>query len=175
MDESRSVRKRHWRRLLFLLIPALAGLFWYGSGAVGYVANHRAYMVPLGSMGPAILPGDRITVDIGADAPKRGEIWAINGPGSTLIKRVIGLPGETIEIGGGQVLIDGKPLPEPYLASPTTSTMPPVHLGPGQYFLMGDSRATSADSRVWGPVHESKFVGRADYRYWPSNRMGPLR
>jgi signal peptidase I len=180
MDEVQPVRnrKRRWR-LLLLLIPALVGVLWYGSRAVGYVAFHRAYMVPAASMAPAVLPGDRIIVDTQPRTPTRGEIWAISGPNNmTIIKRVIGLPGETIELAGGRVLIDGKPLAEPYLpasSAPMTSVMAPVQLGTDQYFLMGDNRNLSLDSRVFGPVQKGRFVGRADHRYWPSNRIGPLR
>jgi signal peptidase I len=178
MDEVQPARTRRWRRLLLLLIPALAGVLWYGSRAVGYVTHLRAYHVPGGSMAPAIQFGDRIMVNLQAGTPKRGEIWTISGPNSTaMVKRVIGLPGETIEVKGSQVLIDGKPLSEPYLAgsAPMTGAMPPLHLEADQYFLMGDARNVSADSRVWGPVHPSKFIGRAEHRYWPSNRIGPLR
>jgi signal peptidase I len=178
MNEVQPVRKRRWRRLLLLLIPAVAGVLWYGTRAVGYVVNLRAYVVPGGSMAPTILFGDRVVVDLQAGSPKRGEIWAVSGPNNTtMIKRVIGLPGETIEIEGGQVLINGEPLSEPYLAgtAPMTGAMPTLQLEADQYFLMGDARNFSADSRVWGPVHRSKFVGRAEHRYWPSNRIGPVR
>jgi signal peptidase I len=168
--------RRPKKRLLLLLIPTLAAGLWYGSHAVGYVANLRAFMVPSGSMAPAIQWGDRITVDTRGGTPNRGEIWAFHGPNSsTLIKRVIGLPGETIEVADGRVLIDGKALDEPYLASPMTYTMPPISLGPEQYFMLGDSRNTSADSHVWGPLHKSKFIGRAETRFWPKDRIGPVR
>jgi signal peptidase I len=175
MDEARPVRKRRRRRVLLLLLPIAAGMLWYGSRAVGYVANHRAFQIPSASMAPAIVPGDRIVVDTRGDKPKRGEIWAFAGPNSTMIKRVIGLPGETIEIVGGQVLIDGRPLPEPYLTAPTATPMAPIRLGPEHYFMMGDSRKTSLDSRAWGPLHEKRFIGRAEQRYWPPDRVGPVR
>ncbi len=176
MDEARAARKRRRRRLLLLLLPSLVGLSWYGSLAVGYVVAHRAYQIPAASMSPALIPGDRVIVATRGTRPRRGEIWTIAGPNSTtLIKRVIGLPGETIEVRGGQTLIDGRPLPEPYPAAPMTTATPPIRLGPEQYFLMGDSRKTSLDSRAWGPLHESKFIGRAEQRYWPPGRVGPVR
>lgn len=175
MDQPRPARKRRWRRTLLLLTPAFAGLLWYGSRAVGVVANYRAFAVPAVSMAPTILPGDRLLVNIEPNDPKRGEIWAFSGPNSTFIKRVIGLPGETVEVQGGRVLVDGKPLLEPYLSTPMTGAMAPVRLGPGQYFVMGDNRALSLDSRAFGPIHKGQFVGRAERRYWPSNRIGPVR
>ena len=174
METTRDARRSR-KRLFLLLVPVLAAGLWYGSYAVGYVANHRAYVIPSASMAPAILPGDRIAVDIRGGTPKRREIWAFTGPRSTLLKRVIGLPGDTIEVAGGRVLIDGKPLDEPYLPAPMTYTNPPVKLGPDQYFLLGDSRDSSADSHIWGPLHESKFIGRAEARFWPRDRIGPVR
>jgi signal peptidase I len=173
--EAAPAERRSKKRLLLLLIPTLAAGLWYCSYAVGYVANLRAFVVPGGSMAPAIQPGDRITVDTRGGTPNRGEIWAFHGPNSTLIKRVIGLPGETIEVADGRVLIDGKALDEPYLASPMTYTMSPISLGPDQYFMLGDSRNASADSHVWGPLHKSKFIGRAETRFWPKGRIGPVR
>ena len=174
MDPKPAQRRRS-RRLLLLLIPAVAAVLWYGSHAVGYVASHRAFVIPSRSMAPTILPGDRITVDIRGGTPERGEIWAFHGPNSTnLIKRVVGLPGETIEVAGGRVLIDGKPLDEPYLAAPMTYTMPPTRLGPDQYFMLGDSRNASADSHIWGPLRKGKFIGRAEHRFWPQDRIGPM-
>lgn len=167
----RRTRKRAW----FLLVPILGFGLWYGSRAVGYAANLRAFVVPTASMAPAILPGDRITVDTRGGTPDRGEIWAFSGPNSTLIKRVVGLPGETIEVAGGRVLVDGKPLVESYPTVPPTYTMSPVPLGPDQYFMMGDSRDASADSHVWGPLHRGKFLGRAEARFWPKGRIGPVR
>jgi signal peptidase I len=84
------------------------------------------------------------------------------------IKRVIGLPGETVEGRSGHVYINGKELREPYL-QPTvvTSTFAPVTVPKGQLWVMGDNRGSSGDSRVFGPIQQDKIVGRAVVRVWP--------
>ncbi len=87
------------------------------------------------------------------------------------IKRVIGLPGETVEGRQGRVLVDGKELVEPYLPlGPTTRDFPPVTLGDNQLWVMGDNRENSSDSRVFGPIDRSTVVGRAFVRVWPPGR-----
>ncbi|HZN13410.1 MAG TPA: signal peptidase I [Acidimicrobiales bacterium] len=84
------------------------------------------------------------------------------------IKRVIGLPGETVEGRQGHVYVNGRLLEEPYLQpSVTTSTFAPITVPRGQLWVMGDNRTNSGDSRVFGPIRESKVVGRAIVRVWP--------
>ena len=109
---------------------------------------------------------DKVTYLFGA--PQRGDIvvFAREGEPKDLIKRVIGLPGETIEVSGGAVLVDGVPLDEPYL-TPSVYTYPARQLGEGEYFVMGDNRANSSDSRTFGPIRPSNIVGRAWVIYWP--------
>jgi signal peptidase I len=170
-------KRRRWSvRLLLILIPFLGVSLWYASFAVSYVANHRVFFVPSASMSPAIAPGDRITVDRGAGSPGRGEVWAFSMPdGTTLVKRIIGLPGETVEVSGGRVLIDGKPISEPYLTTPMNYAMPPVSLGPDEYFVLGDNRNASNDSHIWGPIGKSRFLGRAELRYRPGGGISGLK
>jgi signal peptidase I len=91
-----------------------------------------------------------------------------------LIKRVIGLPGDTIEFSAGQVLINGKILDEPYLHDvPTNCSVVcgPLTLGPDQYFMLGDNRLNSLDSRSFGPIPSDQVVGRVVLRYWPLNQV----
>lgn len=91
------------------------------------------------------------------------------------VKRVIGLPGERVEGRGGQVFVDGRRLVEPYLPRDTrTSDFGPVVLGEGEYWVMGDNRANSQDSRFFGPVQRGSMVGRAIVRAWPPSRVGYL-
>ncbi|MEN3343347.1 MAG: signal peptidase [Actinomycetota bacterium] len=113
--------------------------------------------------------------------PRRGEIAVFHAPaqartrcseGGTYLKRVIGLPGDRVSERDGFVYVDGRKLRERYVPSfyrdSGTASWP--RLGPGQYFVLGDNRIGSCDSRVWGPVPRSSFVGPVVATYWPPNR-----
>lgn len=91
------------------------------------------------------------------------------------IKRVVALPGETVEGRAGHVIIDGRRLVEPYLsASVPTSDFAPVTIAKGQLWVMGDNRTNSSDSRVFGPIQAGTVVGRATLRVWPPARTAFL-
>ena len=110
--------------------------------------------------------------------PRRGDIIVLKLPNhrsDALIKRVIGLPGETVEIRNGVVLINGEPLDEPYLNQSTYQGMPPRVVPEGEVFVLGDNRGFSNDSRSFGFVPFSDIVGRAWFRYWPLSEIGPVR
>jgi signal peptidase I len=92
------------------------------------------------------------------------------------IKRVIGLPGDTINCRGGKLFRNGRPVTEPYLDPGTpTESCTRTTVPPGQLFVMGDNRDNSQDSRVFGPIQESDVVGRAFVRIWPLTHTGWLR
>jgi signal peptidase I len=94
--------------------------------------------------------------------------------GDALIKRAIGLPGDTVELRDGAVLINGGLLNEPYVNGAQTSCgnyCRPFTLGPDEYFLMGDNRVNSLDSRSFGPIPASQMVGRVVLRYWPIKQI----
>lgn len=92
-----------------------------------------------------------------------------------LIKRVIGLPGETIEIRDNQVLVDGTSIDEPYLAENVQmADMPPRTLRDDELWVMGDNRDFSSDSRRFGPIKVNNVVGRAFVRFWPTDRWGSI-
>jgi signal peptidase I len=119
--------------------------------------------------------------------PRRGEIIVFQTPsaaqvqcgaGGTFVKRVIGLPGETIEVrlqrGDGYVFINGKPLDEPYVENSRrgeSQSFGPVKIPEGQYFMMGDNRSQSCDSRRWGSVPRENLIGKVFATYWPPNRI----
>jgi signal peptidase I len=174
--------RRSRRRLVPLAVLCLALVVGAGSArTLGQLASARAYLIPTNSMMPTLRPGDRVQADdAGGADPKRAEVWVLLGPpelfpgGGPLVKRVIGLPGETVEVRSGRVLIDGRPIAEPYLAAPGTYSMPARRLGPGEYFVLGDSRDASNDSHVWGPAPRDQFLGRARLRFWPLGRLGGL-
>ncbi len=101
--------------------------------------------------------------------PERAEIVVVDLPGMNekLIKRVIGLPGDTLSMEMGVVYINGVALDEPYVFNSNRHTRPPQVIPAGQYFVMGDNRGNSNDSRNFGPVTLDQLVGRAWIRYWP--------
>jgi len=110
--------------------------------------------------------------------PQRGDIIVLRLPNRTsdpLIKRVVGLPGETVEITNGRVLINGQVLDEPYLNQFTYQGMPPRVVPPNEVFVLGDNRGFSNDSRAFGFVPFSDIIGRAWFRYWPPLEIGFVR
>ena len=110
--------------------------------------------------------------------PGRGDIVVFHyprDPRSDFIKRVIGLPGETVSLRGGQVYVNGEALDEPYIREACTLTNCPDSewaIDDSMYFVMGDNRNESRDSRAFGPVHQSYFIGQALLRYWPPDDWG---
>jgi len=149
--------------------------------------------VPTGSMKPTILEGDRVFVNkLAYDLkvpfttfhlaewgnPQRGDVVVFYSPhdGTRLVKRVIGLPGDTVEIRAGQVLVNGIVLREPYASGPTAGNVAPVHVPEDTVFVMGDNRAPggSLDSRRLGPIPLTKLMGRARLAIWPITSFGLL-
>ncbi len=119
-------------------------------------------------------------------APARGDVIVFDAPAPSdepYIKRVVGLPGETISIRGGQVIVDGVPLAEPYLASlgdvPTdcAGQWCDVTVPANSVYVLGDNRLPhqSVDSRTFGPVGYDRIVGQAIFSTWPIDSLGPVR
>jgi signal peptidase I len=117
--------------------------------------------------------------------PQRGDVVVFTPPVSNtdeFIKRVIGLPGERVMVKDGRVYINDKPLPEPYLKD-TVITLGGTFLSDDQeytvpedqYFVMGDNRPNSSDSRYWGPITKKAMSGRAWVAYWPANLVGVVQ
>ena len=145
----------------------------------------QAFYIPSESMVPTLQVGDRVLVNKLADRlhdPHRFDIEVFHAPKGTetaeikdLVKRVVGLPGETIEGRDGQIYIDGQLLPEPFLPQGTQSrTFGPVKVPPHQYFMLGDNRQFSKDSTYFGPIQRKAMIGRVFLRIWPLNRIGFL-
>jgi signal peptidase I len=143
------------------------------------------------SMAPTLLPGDRLLVTSLAlrfRRPRRGEIVVLHGrrygfgDETDAIKRIIGLPHEHVTIAGGVVRVNGSIVPEPYLSAEVTAAWraqqePPRewNLAADEYFVLGDNRLRSRDSRAFGPVRARYLRGIAWYRYSPAGRRGRLR
>ena len=116
-------------------------------------------------------------------APERGDIIVFNAPAKvehacnasgTFVKRIVGLPGEKVSMRRGDVFIDVVRLKEPYLAAGYGGSLSGdwPRSPPNGYFVLGDNRTMSCDSRRWGTVPRDSIVGRVDIRYWPPNRAG---
>ena len=110
--------------------------------------------------------------------PRRGEIIIFNFPtdqSRDLVKRVIGIPGDTIEIQSGQVIRNGEPIDEPYVVNKDRRTYDPVQVPENSYYVLGDNRRASSDSRDWGFLADEHVVGRAWVSYWPADSIGVLQ
>ncbi|HEY8477634.1 MAG TPA: signal peptidase I [Chloroflexota bacterium] len=109
--------------------------------------------------------------------PQRGDIIVFRAPDATdrdLIKRVVALPGEVVEVRQRRVLVNGEPIPEPYIRALPNYDQPPQRVPPGHYYVLGDNRPFSSDSHMWGFVPEENIVGRAWLSYWPPGEWGLL-
>jgi signal peptidase I len=97
---------------------------------------------------------------------------------TNFIKRIVGVPGDRLKVLAGRVYIDGKPLKEPYIRPDATCELcnepQAITIPPGSFFMMGDNRGQSADSREWGPVPKNWIIGTAFFTYWPPGRIGTL-
>ncbi len=165
------------------------------AGAIGIALIVRAFLlasffIPSPSMTPTLHNGDRVLVNKLAyrlHDVHRGDVVVFERPSELkahpevkdLIKRVIGLPGETVEFRDGRLLIDGHLLDEPYLAPGTTTEFKPetgvsITIPEGQVLVLGDNRTNSTDGRVFGPIDQKLIVGRAFVLYFPMKNLGFL-
>jgi signal peptidase I len=145
------------------------------------------YRVEGPSMTPTLLDQQMIVVDKAQyyfGSPQRGDVIVFQAPPTALarcapagdagqtdvdfVKRVIGLPGDTVQtLPDGGVVVDGTPLQEPYINGMAAQAPDSWHVPSGQYFVMGDNRGNSCDSRDWGPVPRNDIIGKASLVYWP--------
>ncbi len=151
--------------LLFLTINGLTG----------------RYEVQSVSMEPTLQEGQYLIISkisYRFHAPERGDIIVLrppNGDADSLpyIKRLIGIPGDEVEVRNGRVWVNGTVLNESYISGPPTYSGAWT-LGADEYFVLGDNRNNSSDSHAWGPLHRDQIIGKAVFRYWPLNRFGPF-
>jgi len=185
-----------------ITLAVAVAIAWLGQAFVV-----KPYRVPTPSMVPTLEPGDRVLADrlsLDFSSPSRGEIIVFHPPhckaghndssgvctspqldlrkglaGTTFVKRVIGLPGETVWASGGHVWVKDpgkKPvqLNEPYTHGQATTNLPRTAIPSGYYLMLGDNRRISEDSRIWGLEPRDGLIGIARVRYWPLGRIGIL-
>jgi signal peptidase I len=164
-----------------------AGILAFGIRT--FVAEAR--YIPSSSMEPTLEINDRLIVekisyacllDRCVGQPKRGDI-VVFSPTDALkqqnykdafIKRIIGLPGDTVEVKGRTVYINNRPLQEEYIKEKPNYIYPATIVPPNQYLVLGDNRNNSYDSHFWGFVPRENLIGRASIRFWPFNRVGTI-
>ncbi|MFZ3216776.1 MAG: signal peptidase I [Candidatus Acidiferrales bacterium] len=134
------------------------------------------------SMAPLLSDQERIFINkfvYRFEPIERGDVvvfWYPLDHSKSFIKRVIGLPGDVIELRAGRLYVNGKELSEPYVPASYLdgSSYGPVQIPAGNYFVMGDHRDSSNDSRVFGPVSRPYIYGKAVFAYWPVDHFGSL-
>ncbi|MEY2419545.1 MAG: signal peptidase [Actinomycetota bacterium] len=142
----------------------------------------QAFSIPSVSMEKTLLVGDRVLVNKRNKSAHVGDIVVFKRPPGEeaaaikdLIKRVIATEGQTVSAKDGKLLVNGKAIPEPYLAPHTPTVMEgSVTVPRGEVWVMGDNRTQSRDSRFFGPIKKSTIVGHAYLRVWPPSRLGGL-
>lgn len=142
----------------------------------------QPFYIPSGSMEPTLKPGDRIIVNkliYRYSQPERGDIMVFKyprDPARDFIKRAVGLPEETVEIKDSKVYINDKKISQPFLEPGLQfGSFGPVEVPGGSYFMMGDNRNNSEDSRIWGTLPGENIVGKAMFIYWPISRIGLIK
>jgi signal peptidase I len=148
---------------------------------IAFVA--QAFRVQGTSMEPLLQDGERIVVNkfvYRFRVIDRGDVvvfWYPRDPSVSFVKRVVALPGDLVEIRGGELVVNGLAVKEPYLPASFRDheSHPPTEVRKGYYFVLGDHRRSSNDSRSWGEVPEKYIYGRAVFRFWPLGRVGPIR
>jgi len=163
--------------LVFEWIPTLFWALFFALILRSYAV--ASFYIPSGSMENTLLKrdlliADKFTYKIMKHDPQRGDIMIFQYPEDRrldYIKRVVGLPGEKVEVKGGVVYIDDQPLAEDYIREKPVRSFGPVHIKDDEYFMMGDNRNHSQDSRVWGTVPRDHFEGRALFIFFPFQRV----
>ena len=178
-ESSPAAAGKGWRSLLLWLAVALL-LRWL-------VIEPR--WIPSGSMLPTLQLQDRILVEKlrpRLDQPlPNGTIVVFHAPPllveagydpkAALIKRVVGQPGDAVEVRDGLLLRNGTPVPEPWRPQPIDYRFGPLTVPEDSLLVLGDNRNASLDSHVWGPLPRREVIGTAVFRYWPLHRLGPIR
>ncbi len=168
-------KKSSLREMVEVIVTALVLAFLIKTFVVGN------FWIPSESMVPTIEVNDKVIVtnfSYWFEGPERGDVIVFRYPLDTkkdYIKRCIGLPGETIEFQDSKLYVNGQMVEEPYLPEGLVfEDYGPIEVPEGQYFMCGDNRNHSSDSRVWGFVEKRLIIGKAQVIYWPFDRWSTL-
>lgn len=168
-----------WMEILKTIAMAVVLSF----GIRTFVAEAR--YIPSSSMEPTLLINDKLIIEKVSyhfRDPERGDV-VVFSPTEALqkqnfkeafIKRIIGLPGDTVKVRQGTVYVNDQPLRENYIKQKPDYTFGPVIVPEGQYLVLGDNRNNSYDSHYWGFVPKDNIIGRASVRFWPPQRIGSI-
>ena len=170
---SRSPLRRLANDVVETLVIALVLTFFIRAFVV------ESYLIKEHSMEPTLFHGERVLVtkvSYRFGQPKPGDIVIFAHPQEDvdLVKRVIALPGQTVQMVSGRLYVDGEPMDEPYVRCPGSGDADPLTVPDGYLFVMGDNRINSKDSRYFGPVPQANIKGRAWLVYWPPGRAQVL-
>lgn len=165
------------------IVKTVALAFVLSLGIRTFVAEAR--YIPSSSMEPTLQINDRLIIEkmtYRFNEPKRGDVIVFSatealeaeGFNEAFIKRIIGLPGDTVEVRNGEVTVNGKLLREIYIKDEPDYDYGPVIVPPDNYLVLGDNRNNSYDSHYWGFVPTDKIIGRAFVRFWPPQRIGSI-
>ena len=142
-------------------------------------ATVQVSIVTGSSMEPHLHDGQRVVVNKAVyllHQPERGDVIIFHPPNNSgatpFIKRVIGLPGDAVEIKKGEVYVNGYPLEEPYIKEAPAYTLPEEKIDGNKYFVLGDNRNNTSDSHVWGTVPQINIIGKAWISIWPPEYWG---
>lgn len=149
----------------------------------------QAFYIPSLSMAPTLQVNDRLIVNklvYRFGTPQRNDIVVFRAPAKAtgdpeegnetdFVKRVVGIPGDVIEVHGGVTIVNGDPVKETWLKEPSDYDLPPFVVPPGRLFVLGDNRNHSNDSHRWGALESDHVIGKATFVFWPPSRIGSIR
>jgi len=170
---------------LGVLFTCIAVGVFSGNSLRDKIIRVRAFKIPSASMSPTIVSGDHLAVDMWyykTNRPKRGDLVVYRMPVNNVlfVKRVVAIGGDTIAVDSKGTILNGQRIPEPYILSEDTTPpedsadFGPVSIPANQFFVMGDNRNHSYDSRYLGPVDVNRLVGKPLYIYYSSGNLGRI-
>jgi signal peptidase I len=168
-------RPRAWLRTAAVLLVAVA------LGILLRLFVYESAVVVGESMEPTLRSGEYLLACKRAcapNSPRRGDIVTFRAPGAgraVAIKRIIGLPGDWVQVWGTYIMVNGKRLEEPYARGAAGRAYPLIFVPPGSIYVLGDNRDNSEDSRIWGPVPIGSVRGTVVFAYYPLSRAGLVR